>query len=219
MSLDRQLRALLEKHANFHVPLSFGDPDLTGMIGAVIDLGTDDRPVIGHLTKLGLPVPAPAKTGAVDISLSLARSVTFNLTAGASAGQNGAQGTVTAKAKVRAGRDVVVLVEPTAGLTVETDLLTLAPKVAALPSWQFDRWAFVARVFAVANGKVMIAKTGDGEISLSGKADVVSKAIGGELSAGVTWTSKNLYEKSFDAPGVFGVHLVKATKKGQPRWL
>lgn len=219
MSLDRQLRRLLEKNANFHVPLGFGDPDIAGYIGAIIDLGDADldRPVVGHLSQLGVTLPAPAVTGAVDIGLSLSRTVQYDGSAGVSGGAGPVTATVKAKAKVREARDVVLLVEPATGLTIETSLLSLAAQVAKLPSWDFERFAFVARVYAVARGEVSIAKTGGGEVALEGSAEAVGKAAKGELTAGVSWTYNNLYTRSFGAPGVFGVHLVKVTRKGQPR--
>lgn len=216
---DRQLRRLLEKQANFHVPLGFGDPDIAGYVGAIIDLGDadGDRPVVGHLRNFGITLPTPVATGVVDIGLSLSRTVTFDVGAGASGRAGPATASLTARAKVRESRDVVVLVEPAAGLTIETSLLDLAVQVAKLPSWNFDRFAFVARVYAVTRGEVSIAKAGGGAVTLEGSAQAIGKAVRGELVAGVSWTFDNLYTRSFTAPGVFGVHLVKVTRKGQPR--
>lgn len=222
MSLDRQLRRLLERHVNFHIPLGFGDPNPKGFVGSVIDLkdADRDRPVVGHLEQLGIPLPMPERTGAVDIGLSLSRSLDFKTVVGGKARVAPAlSGTVEAAAKIRSSRDVVVLVEPTAGYTIESHLLTLAPQVAKLAEWDFDRHAFVCRTFAVAKGSVKIAREGGGTITLRGETKAVAKAANGELSAAVSWTEENLFTKEFDGVGVFGVYLVTVTKSGLPRVL
>ncbi len=217
-SLDRKLRRLLERHCNMSVPADFAEPLTSFTVGAVIDISDPDLPTIGHLSRppFEVEVPEPHPTGVLDIDLSLQRSLKVG--GSGRVGSEAISTDVEVTANVRSARDVVVLLEPAAGSAID-DLLTLAASVARCEAWEHGRYAFVSRIFAAKSGEVSIAREGGGQVTVRGSSGAVSKAIKGEVSVGVTWEYRNLYTKSFVGTGVFGVQLVKVTKKGRPRML
>jgi hypothetical protein len=220
MSLKQQLRTLLERHTNLHIPQLFGSSLSALSCGAVIDLRGDARGKVGDLSgpTFGLTLPSVHPTGALDIALSLKRTLDFKAKLGGTVTTPAVSGQVSATAEVKEGRDVVVVVEPAAGETL-SDVLALASALGKHPAWRHDDYAFVLTVFMAASGEVAIAKSGGGSVTLTGSAEDVSKAITGHASGGVTWTFQNLYSEKFSAPGVFGVHLVKVSRSGRPKFI
>ncbi|MCK6506069.1 hypothetical protein L6R53_22265 [Myxococcota bacterium] len=217
---DRALRRALENATNLHIPQAFGDPLANMAPGTILDFRDDDRPTFGAITAapFGRAAPAVRATGPLDIGLSITRTV--NVSAGAEGGVQvpAGSGQASVTFALKSSKDVCVLLDPVEGVEL-TNLLDVAAQVRGLPDWDHQRFGLVARVFMARNVHVWIAKDGGGSLTIQGKAEDVTRAMSGQISAGVTWTSKNLYEKKFEGPGVFGVHVARVPKKGLPKVL
>lgn len=122
-------------------------------------------------------------------------------------------GEASATFAMRSDKEVCVLLEPAEGAEL-VDLLAVAEQLRRSPSWDNQRFTLVTRVFMARNAHIWIAREAGGSLTVKGSAQDVTRALSGQISVGLTWTGTNLYEKAFEGPGVFGVHLARIPKKG-----